>query len=156
MKKTLFKTVILILACSFLPLLSSCGSGEKSTLFLAQDIAEQFPFKYGAIYSDGFSEKDVYFFSSEMKKKVFGENSEKYTYIISVSGYFSRDMISGSEVIVVHIDDRSHRAEITSVLYRRAAMNLDVTSRVWCEGDYVFLICDSRADEIIEYIKSKM
>ena len=156
MKKILLKTVMLLLACSFFVLLSSCGSGEKGTLFWAQDIAEQFPFKYCTIYSDEFSESDDYFFSTEMKKKIFGENAGKYTYIISVSGHFSRDMVSGSEVIVVHIEDRSHRAEITSVLYRRAAMNLDVTSRVWCEGDYVFLICDSRADEIIEYIKSKM
>lgn len=156
MKKTFFKTIILFLACSFFSLLSSCGGIDKSTLFVAQEIAGEFPFKYGTVYSDEFSEKDDYYFSAEMKKKIFGENAEKYIYITSVSGYFSRDMVSGSEVIVVRIDDRSHRAELTSLFYRRAAMKLDMTTRVLCEGDYVFFVCDSRADEIIEYIKSKM
>ncbi len=156
MKKTVLKTLTFLMVCAFTLFLSSCGGEGKSTLFFANDIAAVFPMKYGTVYSDEFSIQDEYYFSAAMKERIFGKNAGKYTYIISVSGYFSRDMVSGSEFIAVIIDDRSHRAELASVFYRRAAMKTDMTTRVFCDDNYVFFICDERANEIIEYIKTKI
>lgn len=155
MKKTILKMFILCLLFCAVALLPSCGE-EKSTLSIIDDASKNFPFKYGAIYSDELSEKDSFYLTTDMKKKIFGDNAEKYTYIVSVSVYLARDMVSGSEVIAIRLDDRSHRAEITSLLYRRASMKLDTISRVFCDGDYVFFVCDNRANEIIQYIKSKI
>lgn len=155
MKKIIFKAFVLFLLFGAVALLTSCND-EKSTLSLVRDTAEHFPFRYGTIYSDEFAKDDAFYLSSEMKKKILGDNAEKYTYIVSVSVYLARDMVSGSEVIAIKLDDRSHRAEITSLLYRRAEMKLDTVSRVFCEGDCVFFVCDIRANEIIQYIKSKI
>lgn len=88
-----------------------------------------------------------------MKTMIFGANAEKYTYIKAVSGYFSRDMVSGSEFIAAELSDRSRRDEVVAIFYRRAAKKLDADARVWCEGKFVFFICDARAEEIIEFLK---
>ncbi len=155
MRKIILKTFVLFLLLGATAFLPSCNE-EKSTLSLVRDVSEHFPFKYGTIYSDEFAKDDAFYLSPERKKKILGDNAEKYTYIVSVSIYLARDMVSGSEVIAIKLDDRSHRAEITSLLYRRAAIKLDTVSRVFCEGDCVFFVCDIRANEIIQYIKSKI
>ncbi len=147
------KAFILLILCVLL--LTSCGSGE-SALDIVEDVREKFAFKYGAVYSDEYGEWDAYCFTAEMKKTVLGKNAEKYTYIKAISGYFARDMVSGAEFIAVELSDRSHRAEIMAVLYRRAALKLDCETRVFCEGNFVFLVCDSRAEEIVEYVRSKV
>ncbi len=147
------KIGILLIFCVLI--LVSCGGG-RSALGVVEDVREKFAFKYGAVYSDEYGEWDVYCFTPELKKTVLGKNAEKYTYIRSISGYFARDMVSGAEFIAVELADRSHRAEIMAVLYRRAALKLDSDTRVFCEGNFVFLVCDSRAEEIIEYVREKM
>ncbi|MBQ8403407.1 MAG: hypothetical protein IJX55_03150 [Clostridia bacterium] len=147
------KTVILIILCIFV--LASCGA-EKSALGIVEDVRERFAFKYGAVYSDEYGEWDAYCFTTELKKTVLGKNAEKYSYVKAISGYFARDMVSGSEFIAVELSDRSHRAEVMSMLYRRAALKLDSDARVFCEGNFVFLVCDSAAEEIIEYVRDKM
>lgn len=136
-------------------LLASCSSG-LGTLAIAEDVSEHFSFRYGAVYSDEYGQWNEFCFSQELKEKVFGANAPKYTYIRSVSGYFSRDMVSGSELLVLELSDRSHRAEITAVLYRRAAMKGDTNVRIFCEGNYVFFVCDMKAEEIMKYIKEKI
>lgn len=131
--------------------LSSCGSGTDA-LGIVKDVSVNFDFKYGAVYSDEYDVWNEHCFSPDMRKVIFGENAEKYTYIKSVSGYFSRDMVSGEEFIAIEISDRSHRTEISAALYRRAAMKLDTETRVLCRGNFVFFICGEKADEIGEYI----
>lgn len=152
MKKVIFNFSSLIF---LLFMLCSCGE-EQSSLADVRELAAVFPFKYGAIYSDEFEEEDEKYFSDEMKLLILGANAEKYDYIVSVSGYFSRDGVSGEEVIVVLLDDRSHSEEITYVLYRRAAKKQDVPTSVFCIGDFVYFISASNAEQIMEYIKTKM
>lgn len=152
MKKRIFA---LFCAAVFLLSLASCARGE-SALGIVQKVSESFNFKYGAIYSDEYGEWNEFCFSSEMKEKIFGVNAPKYTYIKAVSGYFSRDMVSGAEFIAAELSDRSKRAELTAVFYRRAAKKLDTDARVWCEGNFVFFICDARAGEIIEFLKKEI
>jgi hypothetical protein len=152
MGKRLLGIVCLFAVCLTL---FSCGK-NISTLELATDVSRHFDFKYGAVYSDEYGEWHEFCFSNEIYIKVFGENAGKYTYIKSVSGYFSRDMISGSEFVAVELNDRSHRAEIMALLYRRASMRSDTDARVFCEGNFVFLVCDANAEEISRYIKSKI
>ncbi len=147
------KAFVLLIFCVLI--LASCG-GEGSALGVVEDVREKFAFKYGAVYSDEYGEWDVYYFTPELKKTVLGQNAEKYTYIKSVSGYFARDMVSGAEFISVELADRSHRAEVMAALYRRAALKLDSDARVFCEGNFVFLVCDSRAEEIVEYVRGKI
>ena len=147
------KTVILIILCIFV--LASCGA-EKSALGIVEDVRERFAFKYGAVYSDEYGEWDAYCFTTELKKTVLGKNAEKYSYVKAISGYFARDMVSGSEFIAAELSDRSKRAELTAVFYRRASKKLDADARVWCEGNFVFFICDARAEEIIEFLKREM
>lgn len=151
MKKTVAMLLCVLLALS----LASCARGE-SALGVVEKVSESFAFKYGAVYSDEYGEWNEFCFSPEMKALVFGANAPKYTYIKAVSGYFSRDMVSGSEFIAAELSDRSKRAELTAVFYRRAAKKLDADARVWCEGNFVFFICDARAEEIIEFLKREM
>lgn len=133
--------------------LYSCESGKKmDTEKIACLVSEKFPFKYGVVYSDEYENNSEYYFGTELKKAVFGENADKLTYIESVSGYFSRDMVSGSEFIAVRLSDRSHRAEIMSTFYRRAALKTDMDARVFCEGCYVFFVCDMSAEKIISFV----
>lgn len=132
--------------------LVSCESG-KSALQIAENVSENFGFKYGAVYSDEYDIISEFCLSSEMKKYILGENAEKYTYIKSISGYFSRDMVSGDEFVIIEIYDRSYRAEIMAVLYRRAAMKLDTDTRVGCRGKFVFFVCGREARLISEYVK---
>ncbi len=155
MKKIFLKIGFLLLLCAFLPFVPSCGQ-ERGALLTVQEIAVVFPLKYGVVYSDEFDEDDDYFFSEEMKRIILGENAGKYDYIVSVSGYFSRDRVSGEEIIVILLDDRSHRSEVASVLYRRAAKKQDIPTRVFCNGDFVYFICTDEPDEIVQYIKTKM
>ncbi|MBO5006738.1 MAG: hypothetical protein J6C89_04760 [Clostridia bacterium] len=155
MKKIFLKKCTCFLLTAFFLLLPSCGR-EQSSLSDVRELAAVFPFKYGAIYSDEFEEEEEKYFSDEMKLLIFGANAEKYDYIVSVSGYFSRDRVSGEEVLVILLDDRSHRGEITSVLYRRAAKKQDIPTRVLCKGDAVYFICADNAAEIEEYIKTKI
>lgn len=151
MKKSIAAVCAVLILISF----SSC-SGGKSALEITKAVSENFAFKYGAVYSDEYGEWNEFCFSGEMKEKVFGENSAKYTYIKAVSGYFSRDMVSGSEFIAVELADRSKREEAMAVFYRRAAKKLDSDARVWCEGNFVFFICDARASEIVEFLKNEI
>ena len=144
------KTVILLALCAFI--MCSCVK-EKSALGIVEEVYTRFSFKYGAVYSDEYGKWDAYCFTEDMKKAVFGENAEKYTYIKGVSGYFSRDMVSGAEFIAVELCDRSHRAEVMALLYRRAAKKLDNDARVFCEGNFVFLVCGSKTEEIISYVR---
>ena len=146
---TLFLSAVLLLS------LSSC-SGGKSALEITKAVSENFSFRYGAVYSDEYGEWNEFCFSPEMKKKVLGENAPKYTYIKAISGYFSRDMVSGSEFIAAELYDRSAREELMAVFYRRAAMKLDAGALVWCEGNFVFFVCDVRAEEIIEFLKREI
>ena len=155
MKRFVFDFFALIMLVLLLFMLCSCGT-EQSSLSVVNDISSAFPFKYGAIYSDEFEEGNEKYFSDEMKLLVFGENAGKFDYIVSVSGYFSRDRVSGEEVIAVLLDDRSHREEITSVFYRRAAKKQDVPTSVFCVGDIVYFVAAPNAKEIMEYIKTKM
>ena len=115
--------------------LASCDGNNKSTFDISNSVSEKFPFKYG-------------------KNIIFGDNFDKFTYIESVSGYFSRDMVSGSEFIAVRLTDRSHRAEITACFYRRASLKTDMETRVMCEGNFVFFICDRYAESISKYAVS--
>ena len=151
------KKVILTFSSLIFLLFTLCSCGvEQSSLSAVHDISSAFSFKYGMVYSDEFGADDEKYFSDEMKLLILGANAEKYDYIVSVSGYFSRDRASGEEVIAVLLDDRSHREEITSVLYRRAAKKQDVPTRVFCVGDIVYFVAASNAKEIMEYIKTKM
>ena len=152
MKKVIFNFSSLIF---LLFMLCSCGE-EQSSLSAVRDISSAFSFKYGMVYSDEFGVDDEKYFSDEMKLIVFGENAGKFDYIVSVSGYFSRDGVSGEEVIVVLLDDRSHSEEITYVLYRRAAKKQDVPTSIFCLGDFVYFVSASNAEQIMEYIKTKM
>ncbi|MBQ9745274.1 MAG: hypothetical protein IJW21_00430 [Clostridia bacterium] len=147
--------VSVFLCAALLLLLASCAGGG-SALEITKDVSEHFAFRYGAVYSDEYGQWSEFCFSPELKTKIFGENAPKYTYIKAVSGYFSRDMVSGSELLVLELSDRSHRAEVMAVLYRRAALKQDACVRIFCEGNYVFFVCDSAAEEIIEYIKEKI
>ncbi len=155
MKKVVVKVCAFLLLVAFSLCLFSC-SREQSSLSAVNGIASYFPLKYGEIYSDEFSEDDGRYFTDEMKVLVIGENAGRYDFIVSVSGYFSRDRVSGEEIIAILLDDRSHRAQITSALYRRAAKKQDVPTSVFCHGDFVYFICASEPDKIIEYIKTKM
>ena len=151
------KKVILTFSSLIFLLFTLCSCGvEQSSLSVVNNISSAFTFKYGAVYSDEFEQNNEKYFSDEMKLIVFGENAGKFDYIVSVSGYFSRDRASGEEVIAVLLDDRSHREEITSVLYRRAAKKQDIPTRVFCVGDIVYFVAASNAKEIMEYIKTKM
>lgn len=132
--------------------LTSCESGI-SALEIAKGVSDHFNFKYGAIYSDEYDKLNEFCFSQEMKRYILGENAEKYTYIKSISGYFSRDMVSGDEFVIIEICDRSYRAEIMAVLYRRAAIKLDTDTRVGCQGNFVFFVCGNEAERISEYLK---
>ncbi|MGN1095938.1 MAG: hypothetical protein ACI4QR_06075 [Eubacteriales bacterium] len=147
-----FLFIVILSVCVFI----ACGDVRDSTKDKAKEIAGEFPLKYGVIYSDELSKDDEYYFTPEMKSLILGASAEKYTYIESASGYFSRDMISGSEVLIFRLTDRSHRAEIIAALYRRASYKTDMDARVFCKGDLVFFICDPRAEEIINFIKSKI
>ena len=149
------KFISLLFCVLFMISLSACARGE-SALDITKKVSENFAFKYGAVYSDEYSEWNEFCFSPEMKRQIFGENAPKYSYIKAVSGYFSRDMVSGAEFIAAELSDRSAREELTAVFYRRAAKKLDNDARVWCEGNFVFFICDMRAEEIIEYLKREM
>lgn len=134
--------------------LASCDGNNKSTFDISSSVSEKFPFKYGKVYSDEFEKDDEFYFGDDLKKIIFGDNFDKFTYIESVSGYFSRDMVSGSEFIAVRLTDRSHRAEITACFYRRAALKTDMETRVICEGNFVFFICDRYAENISKYAVS--
>ena len=150
------KRLIALFLCAVLALsLAACARGA-SALDITKKISESFAFKYGAVYSDAYGEWNEFYFSPEMKTMIFGTNAEKYTYIKAVSGYFSRDMVSGSEFIAAELYDRSKREELTAVFYRRAAKMQEADARVWCEGNFVFFICDARAGEIIEFLKREM
>ena len=149
------KKCFCLLLSIFAILLSSC-SGKVNSLEITKRVSAQFVFKYGEVYSDAYDEWSEFYLSPELKTKIFGENAAKYTYIKSVSGYFSRDMVSGSEFIAAELCDRSQREEVMAVFYRRAAKKLDIDARVWCEGNFVFLICDAKAGEIIEFLKREM
>ena len=150
------KKLISALVCAFFVLsLTACSRGAGA-LDITEKVRENFGFKYGAVYSDAYGEWSEFYLSSEMKTKIFGANAEKYTYIKAVSGYFSRDMVSGSEFIAAELYDRSAREELTAVFYRRAAKKQDAEVRVWCEGKFVFFICDGRAEEIVEFLKREI
>jgi len=149
------KFISLLLCAVLLFSLAACAHGAGA-LDITEKVKENFAFKYGEIYSDAYGEWNEFYLSPEMKTKIFGANAEKYTYIKAVSGYFSRDMVSGSEFIAVELYDRSGREEIMAVLYRRAAKKLDTDARVWCEGNFVFFICDESAEEIIEFLKREV
>jgi cupin superfamily acireductone dioxygenase involved in methionine salvage len=149
------KRIVCVLLCVVLLALSSCGE-SLGALDITEKVRESFAFKYGAVYSDTYGEWNEFYLSPEMKTKIFGANAEKYTYIKAVSGYFSRDMVSGSEFIAAELYDRSKREELMAVFYRRAAKKQDADARVWCEGNFVFFICDYRAREIIEFLKREM
>ena len=149
------KTVAILLCIITAFLLTACARGE-SALGIVQKVSEGFAFRYGAVYSDEYGEWNEFCFSPEMKELVFGANAPKYTYIKAVSGYFSRDMVSGAEFIAAELSDRSKRAEIMAVFYRRAAKKLDADARIWCEGNFVFFICHENAREIVEYLKREM
>ena len=155
MKKVALKFLAFALLLSFSLAFFSC-EGEEGSLSAVEKIAAAFPLKYGEIYSDELSDGDARYFTDEMKTLVLGENAMKYDFIVSVSGYFSRDRVSAEEVIVIQLDDRSHRAEITAALYRRASKKQDVPTGVLCQGDLVYFICASNPERIIEYIKTKM
>jgi hypothetical protein len=131
--------------------LCSCGE-TMSALDAAHIVSSHFGFKYGAVYSDEYDVLHEFCFSDEMKKQILGENALKYTYIKSVSGYFSRDMVSGEEFIVIELYDRSRRAEITSALFKRAAIKSDIETRVACKGKLIFFICSDKAKEIERYL----
>ncbi|MBO5022688.1 MAG: hypothetical protein J6D11_00005 [Clostridia bacterium] len=155
MKKIFLKRCACFLLLAFFLFLPSCEQ-EQSSLAAVRDLSLNFPLKYGVIYSDEFEEEDEKYFSDEMKLLILGANAVKYDYIVSVSGYFSRDRVSGEEIIVILLDDRSHRAEISYALYRRAAKKQDIPTRVFCNDDLVFFICSGNAEQIEEYIKTKM
>jgi hypothetical protein len=149
------KFISLLLCAILLFLLSACADGA-SALDITVKVSEKFTFKYGAVYSDAYGEWNEFYLSPEMKTKIFGAGAEKYTYIKSVSGYFSRDMVSGSEFIAAELYDRSGREELMAVFYRRAAKMQEADARVWCEGNFVFFICDARAGDIIEFLKREI
>ena len=148
------KLIALFLCAVFALSFAACARGA-SALDITEMVSAGFAFKYGAVYSDAYGEWNEFYFSPEMKTMIFGANAEKYTYIKAVSGYFSRDMVSGSEFIAAELCDRSRRDELVAIFYRRAAKKLDADARVWCEGNFVFFVCDARAEEIIEFLKSK-
>jgi hypothetical protein len=149
------KKFISLLLCAVLLFSLAACAGGMGALDITERVRENFAFKYGAVYSDAYSEWNEFYLSPEMKTKIFGANSEKYTYIKAVSGYFSRDMVSGAEFVAIELCDRSHRAEVMVLLYRHAAKKLDSDARVFCEGKFVFLVCDRKAEEIIEYVREK-
>ena len=149
------KLISLILCAVLIFFLAACSRGV-SALDITEKVRENFAFKYGAVYSDAYGEWNEFYLSPEMKTKIFGSNAEKYTYIKAVSGYFSRDMVSGSEFIAAELYDRSKREELMAALYRRAAKKQEADARVFCEGNFVFFICDSRAGEIIEFLEREM
>jgi cupin superfamily acireductone dioxygenase involved in methionine salvage len=150
------KKFISLLSCAVLLFSLAACAGGMGALDITERVRENFAFKYGAVYSDAYGEWNEFYLSPEMKTKIFGANSEKYTYIKAVSGYFSRDMVSGSEFIAAELYDRSKREELMAVFYRRAAKMQEADARVWCEGNFVFLVCDARAGEIIEFLKREM
>lgn len=150
------KKFISLLLCAVLLFSLSACAGGMGALDITEKVRENFAFKYGAVYSDAYGEWNEFYLSPEMKTKIFGANAEKYTYIKAVSGYFSRDMVSGSEFIAAELYDRSKREELMAVFYRRAAKKQEADARVWCEGNFVFFICDSRAGEIIEFLKREL
>lgn len=150
------KRLLAIFLCAVFALsLAACARGE-SALDITLRISENFTFKYGAVYSDAYGEWSEFYLSPEMKQDIFGAGVEKYTYIKAVSAYFSRDMSSGSEFIAAELYDRSSRGELMAVFYRRAAKKQEADARVWCEGNFVFFICDARAGEIIEFLKREV
>ena len=149
------KFISLLLCAVLLFSLAACSRGVGA-LDITEKVRENFSFKYGAVYSDAYGEWNEFYLSPEMKAKILGANAEKYTYIKAVSGYFSREMVSGSEFIAAELYDRSKREELTAVFYRRAAKKQEADARVWCEGNFVFFICDARAGEIIEFLKREM
>ena len=150
------KKLIALFLCAVLMFsLAACDRGA-SALDITEKVSESFAFKYGEVYSDAYGEWNEFYLSPEMKTKIFGANAGKYTYIKAVSGYFSRDMVSGSEFIAAELYDRSGREELMAVFYRRAAKMQEADARVWCEGNFVFFICDARAGEIIEFLKREM
>jgi len=150
------KRLISLLLCAFFSLMiAACARGEGA-LEITEKVRENFTFKYGEVYSDAYGEWNEFYLSHEMKTKIFGASAEKYTYIKAVSGYFSRDMSSGAEFIAAELYDRSGREELMAVFYRRAAKKQEADARVWCEGNFVFFICDDRAGEIIEFLKQEM
>lgn len=150
------KRFISLVLCAVLLFSLTACAGDAGALDITEKVSENFAFKYGAVYSDAYGEWSEFYLSPEMKAKIFGANAEKYTYIKSVSGYFSRDMVSGSEFIAAELYDRSKREELTSVFYRRAAKKQEADARVWCEGNFVFFICDEKAGEIIEFLKREL
>ena len=149
------KLISLLLCAVFVLSLAACARGVGA-LEITEKVKEKFSFKYGALYSDAYGEWSEFYLSPEMKTKIFGANAEKYTYIKAVSGYFSRDMVSGSEFIAAELYDRSGREELMAVFYRRAAKKQDAEARVWCEGNFVFFICDGKAREIVEFLKREI
>ena len=149
------KLISLVLCACLFFLLTACAGGA-SALDITETVSKNFVFKYGAVYSDTYGEWNEFYLSTEMKVKIFGANAGKYTYIKAVSGYFSRDMASGSEFIAAELYDRSGRDELMAVFYRRAAKKQEADARVWCEGNFVFFICDVRAGEIVEFLKREL
>ncbi len=147
MRKISFVLALLLLCTA----LSSCGNDTGRTLVLSQKVAEKFPLPYGALYSD-IAESGVNMIDDELKRALFGANAEKLTYIKEVSGYFSRDMISGGEFIAVRLIDRSHRAEMCAVFFERARLKTDMETRVFADGDLVFFASGRYAAEIKKLI----
>jgi cupin superfamily acireductone dioxygenase involved in methionine salvage len=156
MRGDFMKRLISLLLCAGLIFLLVSCEGKLNALDITLKVSENFAFKYGAVYSDAYDEWNEFYLSPEMKTKILGINAEKYAYIKSVSGYFSRDMVSGSEFIAAELYDKSKRDEVMAIFYRRAAKKLDSDARVWCEGKFVFFICDSKAGTIIEFLKREV
>ena len=134
---------------------SSCGNAYTQSVsadVLLQEVMIRFDINDGYLYSrDTMAE---YPLTDAMLERIFfGTSLDDLCYAESMAVYFS-GRFCDHEIIVIELFDMSHRKAVASLLTKRA--DLKENALVYMRGNYVFLICTDRNEEILAAFREKI
>ena len=136
-------------------LFSSCGNSyfrEPTADALLRDVMCDFGIADGYLYvRDALAEHPL---TDAMLERMFlGASLEDLRYVKSMAAYLSGRLCE-KEIIVIELFDMSHRKALTSLLTKRA--DLKDGALVYAQGNYVYLLCTERNDEILAFLREKI
>ena len=117
-----------------------------------QEVMLEFEIEDGYLYSrDAMAEYPLT--DAMLERAFFGASLEDLCYAESMAVYFS-GRFCDHEIIVIKLFDMSHRKAVASLLVKRA--DLKENALVYACGNYVFLICTDRNEEILAAFREKI
>lgn len=138
--------------CCFLAaviIFSSCSRPfsfeAKSAEEVLCEIMKEFSITDGYIYSSG-EEAEHPITSAMLERMFFGTALDDLRYAESMAVYFSR-RFSEREIIIIELFDMSHRKAVMALLTKRAEKKENAI--VQANGNYVYLICTEKNEEIL-------